>query len=324
MTGTNRKFTLRITLATIVTFLILSVSSLTLAITYLGGLESIHSLSRLFTKQTSKGIVDKINRLFSSAEESGNITSFAIGSGIVDPKNEYKCLELATFVLSQNPNIYSVNIATPDGSKYKASRETNGAILQRSDIRTSKNIVRKYYSEDNALLENNKNTISSFEKGYDARKRPWFKKAIESQASAWTDIYESSSDRQFVYSFTKPIYDKKQQLLAVMAIDLEVTGLSQFLSEMNLFEGGKSFIVNDRKQIIAYPTKSSIDLEEKQRIPVLGENLCLFDSLGAELIVRLSAKGCLSVADKDEFTHELRSTLRARRSAGGDTPRCRT
>ena len=89
MTGKNRKFTLRITLATIVTFLILSVSSLTLAITYLGGLESIHSLSRLFTKQTSKGIVDKINRLFSSAEESGNITSFAIGSGIVDPKNEY-------------------------------------------------------------------------------------------------------------------------------------------------------------------------------------------------------------------------------------------
>ena len=61
-----------------------------------------------------------------------------------------------------------------------------------------------------------------------------------------------------------------------------------------------------------------------QRIPVLGENFCLFDSLGAELIVRLSAKGCLSVADKDELTHELRSTIRARRSAGGDTPRCRT
>ena len=271
MTGRNRRFTLRLTLATIVTFLILSVSSLTLVITYFGGLNSIQALSRVFTKQVSKGIVDKINQLFNSTEESGNITSFAIESGMIDPKNEHKSLELATFVLSQNPNIYSVNIATPDGSKYKASRELNGAILQRSDIRNSKNIIRKYYSENKELLEKNKNTISSFEKGYDARKRPWFKKAIETQSSAWTDIYESSSDRQFVYSFTRPIYDKKQQLLAVIAIDLEVTGLSHFLAEMNLFDGGKSFIVNDRRQIIAYPTGTSIELEEKGKFIENGE-----------------------------------------------------
>jgi hypothetical protein len=177
MIKNNKKFTLRFTLGTIVTFLILAVSSLTLAITYFGGMQSIHSLSRVFTKQVSKGIVDKINQLFNSAEESGEITSFAISAGNVDPKNEHKCLELATFVLSHNSNIYSVNIASPDGSKYKASREANGAILQRSDIRTSNSVIRKYYSENKELLDINKNKVSSLEEGYDARKRPWFKKS---------------------------------------------------------------------------------------------------------------------------------------------------
>ena len=271
MIKNNKKFTLRFTLGTIVTFLILAVSSLTLAITYFGGMQSIHSLSRVFTKQVSKGIVDKINQLFNSAEESGEITSFAISAGNVDPKNEHKCLELATFVLSHNSNIYSVNIASPDGSKYKASREANGAILQRSDIRTSNSVIRKYYSENKELLDINKNKVSSLEEGYDARKRPWFKKAIQSQSSAWTDIYESSSDRQFVYSFTKPIYDRKKQLLAVIAIDLEVTGLSHFLAQMNLFDRGKSFIINDRKQIIAYPASSLTELEEKGKFIENGE-----------------------------------------------------
>ena len=66
----SQKFTLRFTLGIIVTFLILSVSSLTLAITYYGGMDSIRYLSRVFTKQVSKGIIDKINQLFNSAEES--------------------------------------------------------------------------------------------------------------------------------------------------------------------------------------------------------------------------------------------------------------
>ena len=262
MIKTDRKFTLRLTLGTIVTFLILIVSSLTLAITYFGGVSSIQSISKVFTEQVSKSIVDKIGQLFNSAEESGNTTSFAISAGIIDLKNEAKCLELATFVLEQNPNIYSVNIATPDGSKYKASREANGAILQRSDIRTSKSIIRKYYSENKDVLDINKNTISSLDQGYDARKRPWFKKAIETHSSAWTDIYESSSDKQFIYSYTKPIFDNKNRLLAVIAIDVKVTGLSSFLAEINLFDRGKAFIVNNRRQIIAYPTKSSSDLEE--------------------------------------------------------------
>lgn len=271
MIKNSQKFTLRFTLGTIVTFLILSVSSLTLAITYYGGMDSIRSLSRVFTKQVSKGIIDKINQLFNSAEESGNITSFAISAGLIDPKNEYKSLQLATFVLSQNPNISSVNIATPDGSKYKASREINGAVLQRSDIRTKKNIIRKYYSEEKELLQRNKDSASSFETGYDARKRPWFKKAIETQASAWTDIYESSSDQQFVYSYAKPIYDQNKQLLAVIAIDVEVTGLSHFLAEMNVFDRGRSFIVNDRRQVIAYPSRSLVDLERREKFIENGE-----------------------------------------------------
>lgn len=45
-----------------------------------------------------------------------------------------------------------------------------------------------------------------------------------------------------------------------------------------------------------------------QRMPVLGENFSLFDSPVAELVIRLSAKGCLSVADEDEFAHGVRST----------------
>ena len=71
---------------------------------------------------------------------------------------------------------------------------------------------------------------------------------------------------------------------------------------------------------------AAVDMVEilAQPLPVLRENFCLLDSFSTELVVRLSAKGSLSVSDKDEFTHSVRSTTRARRSAGGDIPRCRT
>ena len=266
MIRNNRMFSLRFTIGTIVTFLILSVSGLTLAITYFGGMESIHSLSKIFTRQIGKGIANNIDHLFKAAEESGNIASFSIGAGIVNPNNEGAAIQLANFVLSQNANISSVDIATPDGSKYKASREINGSVLKRSDVRTKDSVIRKYYSDDISLLKKNKNTISTLEAGYDARTRPWFKKAVDSGKSSWTDIYVSGSEKQFVYSFTKPVYDQKGQLLAVVAIDLQVTALSQFLTEINLFDHAKSFILNDQKQIIAYPSLTMLELEETRTL----------------------------------------------------------
>ena len=271
MQSMKRKYTLRFAIGAFISALILIVLLLTLFITYVGGMESIGSVSKRLSDQVDSGIVAKIDHLFDSAEMTGNGTSFTLSSGILSGTEINKGINLVSFMLSQNVNVYSVSVATTDGSEFKAYREYPDKIFVRTDIRNSSNITRSFYHKINEDIVKDSTQVLSIKDAYDPRTRPWFVKAAQSKSSSWTDIYEASSGRHYVYAFTKPVFDKKNKLIAVVAVGLDITGLSHYLSKVNIYSGGKSFIVNDRNEIIAYPGLSSDHIGNRQGLLGGGE-----------------------------------------------------
>jgi len=152
-------------------------------------------------------------------------------------------------------------IGLPDGSKYKASREADGSITRYSDVRTSTNVIRTYYYENPDFPNQVKNSVKSLEKGYDARTRPWFIKAVSGGKTIWTDMYVSGTSKQFLYSCVTPLYDKDRALLAVAAINIKLMTLSHFLGTLKILDHGRAFVLNDRDQVIAIPVKSEEELD---------------------------------------------------------------
>ncbi len=263
MKRTPKHRPLRFALTVTITSLIIAVSLSILAISYYGSARSLLTLSESMTAEISKGIIEKINALMRATERTNAVVNLMISKGALDPTDGKRAMEVLAGLVSNNEGFSSVEIGLPDGSTYTASRETDGSITRRSDVRTSANVIRTYYFENPDLPNKWQNSVKSLEEGYDARKRPWFKQAVRAGKTIWTDMYVSATSKQFEYSCATPIYDKDHALVAVAAIDINLMTLSKFLGTLKILDHGRAFVTNDRDQVIAVPIKS---LEEFDRL----------------------------------------------------------
>jgi len=254
-----------------ITALIIAVSLCILAISYYGSSRSLLVLSENMTAEISKGIIEKIDTLMSSAEKANGVVNLMIAHGDLDPTDGQRTMDVAAALVSQNEGFSSLEIGLPTGSKYKAERLADGSIMRYSDVRTSTNVIRTYYYENPDFPNKYQNSVKSLEKGYDARKRPWFSKAVSAGKMTWTDMYVTGTSKQvavgqasqqFVYSCATPIYDKQGALLAVAAVNIKLITLSQFLGTLKILDHGRAFVMNDRDQVIAVSIKSMEELDQ--------------------------------------------------------------
>jgi signal transduction histidine kinase len=103
------------------------------------------------------------------------------------------------------------------------------------------------------LTDDHGNRLDLVEKlpNYDARMRPWFKKAAERGAAGWSPVFVSFAGEALVINRSKPVYDDKGELLAVVCADLNLTHISDFLRGLKIGESGRAFIIDQSGLLIA-------------------------------------------------------------------------
>jgi adenylate cyclase len=261
------KITLRFTLATVITALTIFTSLSIFIPSYLGSEHSLLLLTDNMTGEVAKSIIEKTRVLFDSAERANSQIAFMIRNGVLNLKDGGAVMQTAAEWIAVNDGFTSVDIGLPTGDKYKAERMPDDSISMRSYLRDPKS-VRMVWRHGNPVYNsdpNFQNTVKDLAKGYDARTRPWWTTAVTAGKTAWTDMYVSGLRKQFVYSCVTPVYDAKNNLLAVSSIDINVVSLSEFLGTLNILEHGKAFILNDKKQVVAVPMKDASDLDQLVR-----------------------------------------------------------
>lgn len=88
---------------------------------------------------------------------------------------------------------------------------------------------------------------------YDPRTRPWYKKAVQAGKPAWSDIYMWLEGVVSIDA-TVPVYSEHSQLLGVLDTSLTLTGIGEFLQEMNISPHGQAFIMDRDGMLIASST----------------------------------------------------------------------
>jgi phosphoserine phosphatase RsbU/P len=110
--------------------------------------------------------------------------------------------------------------------------------------------LRKIYRLDQQ--GNSTDLIRSAE--YDPRARPWYKAAIQAGKPTWSPIYVFTATPELGVTPVVPIYNQNGTTKGVLAIDLTLTQISDYLRNLKISRSGQAFIIERSGDIIASST----------------------------------------------------------------------
>jgi diguanylate cyclase (GGDEF)-like protein/PAS domain S-box-containing protein len=88
---------------------------------------------------------------------------------------------------------------------------------------------------------------------YDPRVRPWYKLAAEKKTAVWSPVYMSEARGNLKMTRAMPLY-KNGTLVGVVATDVTLTHLSDFLRGLAISAHGVAFICDEKGEMIANST----------------------------------------------------------------------
>ena len=96
-------------------------------------------------------------------------------------------------------------------------------------------------------------------KKYDPRQRPWYRAAIAKNNLVWSPIYLFADPPVLGITRAIPLKDQKtQKRKGVMAIDLTLSEISDFLATLKISDSGRVFIVEKSGKMVATSTNKSL------------------------------------------------------------------
>ncbi|MBE9114699.1 PAS domain S-box protein [Lusitaniella coriacea LEGE 07157] len=152
---------------------------------------------------------------------------------------------------SLSPSITNLHFASVSGDFLQIERSTPPTLSRRDrDSAPNWNIYE---------LDSQGNPIRLLRtEEFDPRSRPWYKDAIDSGETVWSSVYLFADPPVPGITPARPIYDTQGRLLGVMAIDLTLTQMSQFLQELQISESGRVFIMERTGKLVATSESEAI------------------------------------------------------------------
>ena len=141
---------------------------------------------------------------------------------------------------------------------------------------------------------------------YDPRSRPWYAAAIQAKGPTWSPVYVFFDPPSLGITHSIPIYNEVEDLLGVMAIDLTLADISDFLQSTNVSESGVVFIIEQSGEIIASSVTEAPFIEtdsEEQRLSATESRNLLVRATAADLRSRFG--GFDQIQDSEQLTITL-------------------
>jgi signal transduction histidine kinase/DNA-binding response OmpR family regulator len=177
-------------------------------------------------------------------------------------------------------NISYIGYSLLDGAAVGAGRWINGVDLQLYENREKKGY--DYEADDRG---NRTQLIQSYD--YDPTEQQWYKDVVKTQKPLWriASVFINASNAQVnggnvsaqgssgedqkqsdVYyvaiTVMRPFYDDKQKLQGIVAVDLLLADISQFLRNLQISPSGQMFIVERNGQLIGSSSSKPLLYEE--------------------------------------------------------------
>ncbi len=208
--------------------------------------KSIRSLTNRSYMNENKALKAEISQFLQPPIEINTMQGNMISGGQLNYKNQDQLIDHFKNVASMRHTINSIYFANTEGGLANAGfdRDSNKPyVIETENFRSG------VFSKFRLDHEGKKDSLIVTIPHFDARTRPWYKKAIESEEVIWSEVYQMTTGDALGLSASCAVRDKKGKLLGVIGVDLFLSYISTFLSQRDII--GSTFIMEDSGLLIA-------------------------------------------------------------------------
>ncbi len=220
-----------------------------------------YQLNRIVVNKVAHDIVDGISKrmefrikfLFEPSKRIiKNVEYSGIEYGFFDPANQEEILNYFRNVVVNNEEITSLYYGNNQGDFYMVIRFPDGSMSLRVVINDGESISEDWTHSNPALDQTFPDVTSSLEKGYDPRRRGWYKEALTRKGEiSWSDPYVFWSTKLLGITLASPLVSKNGEELGVLGVDFSLLDISGFINNLEISETSKVFIAGEKDDLLA-------------------------------------------------------------------------
>jgi phosphoserine phosphatase RsbU/P len=262
-----RKLPLRMVLIVPFVLQTFSVAALVGYLSYQNGQKSVNSLVQNLQVEVQGRIRNQLDNYFATPPQLNLMNAQAFRSGQLDLLN-FKTVGQTFWQQLHVFNASFIDFATVKGEFVGVGDFGDGKIrIEEIPLKTRE----KSYQYSTDAQGNRVRLIST--QAYDPNEEAWFNNVIKFQKPLWSDIYNWEGYPQIMsISASYPVYGRDKKLFGVLGVDLKLSTISNFLSQIVIGKSGKVFILERSGLLVASSVKEAPFLKVNskiQRLPAL-------------------------------------------------------
>lgn len=263
------KVRLHIGVATVFTLLTLVVTTMLVALLYLGNKQlAIRTAQEQMVAARSRSVED----MLAVIRGAGNVVSSAAVflSNFPDKASSLVGLDVLYAQIQGNEHYYGLyfaeegsgdffqNINIPKdwrvfGPDQRPVPESVHRVQRIISEPAGKRVETFYWSKGGELPK----PFISRATDYDPRTRPWYLGAIEQSEVYVTPLYLFESTGSLGVTFSKSVFDNTGKLIGVVALDMTMSALSEILNDIRIGDSGLAFMLDKTGRLLAYTSTRS-------------------------------------------------------------------
>ncbi|MHA2937947.1 diguanylate cyclase domain-containing protein [Vibrio sp. RC27] len=169
---------------------------------------------------------------------------------------------------------------------------------------------RKFYELDG--INGIPRLTSIEEKNFDPRVRPWFHAGSSNNSDTWTSVYIDFRTHDLIATRARQVLGLDGQFEGVVATDMSLKSLNDFVSNLNVSENGIAFIIEPDGQLIASSQSENIKRNqegENTRVNAGQSGNALLSEIYSQMVPLISAKVASFKPETFRFTDELQREI---------------
>lgn len=126
---------------------------------------------------------------------------------------------------------------------------------------------------------------------YDPRSRPWYRAALKAGQPTWSPIYVFSQPPSLGITRVVPLYNPVKELQGMMAADITLADISQFLQQIQVSDSGQVLIIERSGDVVASSAKEPpfvATAAGESRLPALQSSNALIQGTAEQLLQQFS------------------------------------
>lgn len=240
------KTSLRVNILASFTTLIVLSTLLLLTNFYFQSSEAARALSEKIGAEMSDKVIGQIQAYLSPAINGTMLTAKRIQREEIGKIDEEGLWRSMWDMLMNAPQLESLYVATADGRFWQSRRkpEWTTRFLR---VGSGETLERWFLRDEDYRLK----SVEDKKTTYDPRQRPWYLSTTAAMKVNWSDIYIFKTVKRPGLTATFPVL-RDGKLTAVVAADISLASISEFLARQSVSEHGFILIVDERNEVVAF------------------------------------------------------------------------